>query len=136
MHALWSSSLLWILLLLPSPSLLLAVFTKTRQTIACPKSYKRISIAALLVSVFNRFAVRVCMIDINAFFFDFDTDVAAAAAAAADLVAVVVAVTVARIVAIAVGTIGGVCRIVLLFCFPIPLDHGMLLLLIYYCCYC
>ena len=68
-HALWSSSLLRMLLLLPS--LVLAVFLR-RKIIARqksessnPASYKRISIA-LLVSVFNRFAVRVCMIDVGA----------------------------------------------------------------------
>jgi len=46
-----------------------------RKTIACRKSessnpsrYKIISIA-LLVCIFNHFAVRVCMIDVDAFFF-------------------------------------------------------------------
>ena len=70
-HALWSSSLLRMLLLLLLPSLVLAVFLR-RKIIARQKSessnparYKRISIA-LLVSVFNRFAVRVCMIDVGA----------------------------------------------------------------------
>ena len=42
---------------------------------------------SLLVSVFNRFAVRVCMMNANAFFFYFDS-------AAAFLVAVAVAVAV------------------------------------------